>query len=544
MVNASASRWVGLDLGSRSLKLVELERSGGGVRLIKYLVQELPVSAGDQSVDRVGWLQSALTEFESRDLHVALGGSEAAIRRVAMPLMSKAELAEAVKWQIKDQLSFPVQDAVLDARVLGEVWEKDIKKQDVIVAAASSVSVRDVITPIERAGGRARSVLPTHAAMWRCVSALVPEASRGSVAVIEVGASETEVTIAKDGHIRLVRDLAIGTSSLTEALVSVVSSERGEVSIDYSKAELFMRRYGVLVGQVEGTTEEGIPLFHLSSLMRPSLENLLTELSRVFDFYKLQMDEAGVSRILLCGGGATLKQLQSFLADGLGATVEVFNPLVRITHAAPPNDPEQIAESGPRLGVAIGAALEHGGGFNLLPDELRRGIGADQQPSKWITAARWLGLFVLAGYCVLLVASGWLGLQIQGQERAWARVEPSYAESMRLVMNTKTLAAMADQEQRFTEQQPLWEGVLKALAIATPEHAEIQHWLAFSDQNEWRFRLVGEAASGQGVKDGGLAAMIDALERSSFFSGVKLVSSDMRGGVSGATHFTIEGRLD
>lgn len=541
---ASAQRWLGLDVGSRSIKLVELERAAGGVRLLKSLIQELPVSDGAQPVDRVGWLQSALKEFEGHELHAAVGGSEAAIRRVAMPLMSKAELAEAVKWQIKDQLSFPVQDAVLDARVLGEVWEKDIKKQDVIVAAASAVSVRDLVTLIERAGGRVRSLLPTHAAMWRCVAALMPDAARGSVAVLDIGALETEVTIAKDGHIRLVRDVAIGSSSMTEALVSVVSSDRGEVSIDYAKAELFKRRYGVLAGDVEGTTEEGVPLFHLASLMRPVLENLLTELSRVLDFYKLQVDEAGVSRLLLCGGGAGLKQLQPFLADGLGVTVEVFNPLVRITQHAQSLEPEQVAEGGPRLGVAIGAALDHGDGFNLLPTELRRGAGAGALPSAWLTAVRWVGGLALAGYLVLQVAAGWLWLQVREQKQAWAGLEPGYTQCMTLVTQSKALGAMADEAQRFADQQPVWDGVFKALAAAAPETIQAEEMSVVpapaGGSSMWRIRLKGHASAGRG----GIAAFIEAMERSVFFSQVELTSSELRAGATDTTSFTIEGVLE
>ena len=530
-----------MDIGSRSIKLAQLERSGNSWRLVKELIQELPVGSPAQSVDRLGWLQSALKEFDAAALHVSLSGPEVTIRRVPMPLMSKAELAEAIKWQIKDQIPFPVHHAVLTTRVIGEVWDKDIKKQDVLVAAASPEAVHEVTTLIDRAGGRLSSLTPTQAALWRCVTALVPEASQGSVAVVEVGASESEVTIAKDGQIRLVRSLPVGGATVTESLVGVVAGEHGDLTIDPAKAEALTRRYGVLGEHAEGTTEEGVPLFQLASLMRPVLEHFLTELSRVLDFYKLQLDETGVTRVLLCGGGATIKQLQSYLADGLGQTVEIFNPLVRLGERVQSLEPEQIAEHGPRLGVAIGLAMDRGEGLNILPSPHRAvPVLALTVWGSVLKAVAGGALALCVGFGVV---AGWLGLSIHAQQTAWKRLEPAYVNSRHVMETTNALEEAADRSQRFIDQQPVWDGAFKALAEATPDQVEFQRWTMRAEPDGWRFELKGQAAAAAD-RAGGVVAMLDALERSTFFSDVKLVSSEMRGGASGITQFTIEGRLE
>ena len=96
-----SARWVGLDVGSHAIKLVELEQTPAGLRVLKTLVQDLPRSASGQGVDRVGWLQSALKEFPSKALAAAIGGPDVAIRRIHLPLMSAKELPEAVRWQAK-----------------------------------------------------------------------------------------------------------------------------------------------------------------------------------------------------------------------------------------------------------------------------------------------------------------------------------------------------------------------------------------------------------------------------------------------------------
>ena len=540
-------RWIGLDLGSRSMKLIELELTAAGPRLIKSLIQELPVVQNGQPVDLVGWLQSALKEFNGADVHVAVSGAELAIRRLHMPLMSKHELPEAVKWQVKDQVPFPIHDAVLSFHVIGEVWDKDIKKQDVLAAAAAKPFLHELIATVERAGGHVASLIPTPAALWRCVSTLVPDAARGSVAVIELGASKTEVTIAKDGHVRLVRDLAIGSESMTEALVGVVTSERGEIAIDHSKAEAIKRRYGVLTESEEGTTEEGIPFFHLSSLMRPVLENVLTEVSRVFDFYKVQMEEAGVSRVLLCGGGAALKRLQPFLAEGLGLTVEIFNPLIRITDRVQPLEPEQIAEGGPRLAVSIGAALDHGQGLNLLPQEVQRSRVLTVSRRAWVRAAKAVAAAALALYVGLQVVAGTLQWQVHHRQQAWAKLEGSYRHAMDLTATSKTLESSLDQTHRFLDQQPVWEGVLKELGELMPPGIELDELTVAAEASGSQalaFHLKGRAAARHGAGEGGISEFIEALERSVFFRNVELVTSEMRVSGTGSANFEIAGFLE
>ena len=539
-------RRVGLDVGSRAIKLVELEQTSAGLRLLKTLVQDLPRSPAGHTVDRVGWLQSALKEFPSKELAVSVGGPEVAIRRVHLPLMSARELPEAVKWQVKEQVPFPIQETRLDFEVIGEVWDKDIKKQDVLVAVAASPFIQDFLALLERAGAKVGSLTPSQSALWRCVTALVPEARQGSVAVIEIGALETEVTIGKDGHIRLVREFTIGSESFTEALVGVVAAEEREVTIDHSKAEALKRRYGVIADGTEGATDEGVPLSHLSSLMRPVLEGLVTELSRVLDFYKLQVDEAGVTRVLVCGGGASLQHLHAYLAEGLGVTVEVLNPLVRIPDRVQALEPEQIAELGPRLAVAVGAALDHGEGLNVLPAEAKpSGAGVAMTPRAMRMVAIGLGALLLAGYLGLQVAAGALAWKIQRARARWAAMEPVYAETMRLTSETKALKGVVERVDRFNAQQPLWDGLLKELSELILATIALDSLSVTPDEARpgvMTVNLKGRAVSKAG--EGSLASFVQAMEQSLFFTKVELVNSEMRTGEAGGLTFEITGMLE
>jgi len=260
------------------------------------------------------------------------------------------------------------------------------------------------------------------------------------------------------------------------------------------------------------------------------------------------MEQGGISSVLLCGGGANLKQLQPLLAEGLGLPVEVFNPLVRITDRVQRIEPEQVAEAGPRLAVAIGAALEHGQRLNLLPARPRAAALPAVPRRVWMRAAQ-----TLAGVAVVLYAGLWglVGVtewQLRGQRAAWAKVEPTYTTALKVIASSKALQGSINQGQQFLEQQPIWEGLFKELGEVMPANLELVE-LSLSHDAEavpgspLRVVLRGRVAPGSSGAQGSISQFVEALEQSMFFERVQLVSSELHTG-AGATTFEIEGILE
>ncbi|MBI4323228.1 MAG: type IV pilus assembly protein PilM [Candidatus Omnitrophica bacterium] len=543
----SSTRWVGLDLGSASIKLAELEQTGAGFRLVNQVLQDLPSAPAPDPKDRLGWLQAVIREGGASEVHLAIGGPEVIIRCVSVPPMSVEELAEAVQWQVKDELPFPLQEAVLDFEVLGEVWEKDIKKLDVLVAAAPLRFVQEQIALVEQAGARVASVVPTVLALRRALQALVPGRLQGSVALMELGAWRTHVMVMKDGHPRFTRDVPMGGTDLTQALAGVMASERGE-QLDLAKAEQLKRHYGVLAGNVEGATDEGIPLAQLAALMRVVLEKLLTEATRLFDFYKVQMGESGIERLLVAGGGASLKHLQSFLGEGLGLPVELVNPLKFLTWASSTTAEASFLDEGPRLTAAIGAALMHGQSPNLVPAELkvRRRQAAARRRLKTMAVAA--GSVAIGVYGVLQALAFGSGAAFQRVQRDWQTVEPAYHHYLQMAQETQRLEGAMAMVRGFTERQPLWDGIFKELTQLAPSSVTLTSLMASASSPSasavMQLTLQGTLATGGAATEGDLARFLDALEASVFFRDVHLRSSRVQVGAGQATTFDIECQLE
>ncbi len=548
MVKATkAHRWIGLDIGSTSIKVVVVEQPPvGPPRFVRHLIHALPIAAEAQAVDRAGWLQSALNAIGAKEVHAVVGGPEVLLRRMSLPLMSAKERAEAVRWQLKDEVPFPIQQAIVDVQVLSEVWDKDVKKHDVLAVIASAEVVRGLMTLVECSGARVVSVSSSLLAMCRCAAQVVPEASTGSVAVIEVGASDTHVALMKDGRVRVTRDLPVGSAHLTESLVGVVNTDHGDVTIDHLAAETLKRHYGVLGDAAEGQTEEGVPLFHLSSLMRPVLEQLVTEVSRFFDFYTVQMNEAGISRVLLCGGGAMLRSLPAFLAEGLGVTVELFNPLIRLADRPVPLEPEQVAQDGPRLAAALGAAFEHGQGLSVLPKEIRQGRDAAVAHRVWRVGAYAVAGLVAAAAISLHAMAMTLTTRLRAREAVWAQAEPAYQRARAAIARSRQMEIASGQVEAFLNQQPVWAGVLKELGRLTPPTVQLEE-LALSREDtalaEYRFQVLASLVGGAS-QDDSIAQWMEEMERSAFFARVRMVSAEMHSTAAGQTHVELEGTLE
>jgi Tfp pilus assembly protein PilN len=278
------------------------------------------------------------------------------------------------------------------------------------------------------------------------------------------------------------------------------------------------------------------------------LEQLLTEISRFLDFYKVQLEQGGISRVLLYGGGASLKSLQAFLADGLGVPVEVFNPMLWIPDQVPRMEPEQITESGPRLAVAIGAALEHGRGLDLLPVEVKRARSAVRSRHRWMTAMKGVAATALLCYGGLQATVGLLNLRIRQQQQVWKRVDPPYRQGMQLASTRVRLAAMVQDAQQFLDEQPVWDGVLKELGELIPPALELDELTIAAETSAaspiMRFQLQGAVVAGAAAGGGRVAQFLEALERSPFFEDVKLVSSELRSNSAERSRFHLEGFLE
>jgi type IV pilus assembly protein PilM len=348
---------IGLDIGSHSIKLVGLKTTSKGPFLTCLGMKEIPPGKDKDDVNTASdTLRSLVSEvgLKTKKVNLIVSGSGVQIKRISVPSLPRAELKEAVRWEMKNYLPFPVETAEIVFHVLNEYVENNVKKLDLMVVACPKQLIDRTLSIAERAG-----LQPIHLdvgpfALWNTLLVWDQLRKEKTVALIDLGAEKTGIYIFKDQILQFSREATPAGADITKAIMEGIGSE-GKLELIYERAE-------GLKQEMEIPSESKISFF-----VRPVLEKLSAEIGRSLDYYRTQFNEERIDRILLTGGGANLKNIVSYLAGELRLPIEHFNPLSDILF-----DPKRIGtqflnQMGSLFAIAIGVAFPEPKRIELLP---------------------------------------------------------------------------------------------------------------------------------------------------------------------------------
>lgn len=361
---------IGLDIGSHSIKLVGLKMTPKGPFLTRVGMKEIPPGTDKEDVDKLSQILKALFKeagLETKKVRLTVSGSGVQIKQISVPSLPKAELNEAVRWEIKGHLPFPVETAQIDFHILNEYVEDNVKKLDLMVVACPKPFVERTLSIAEGAG-----LQPTHLdvgpfALWNILSAWDRIKKEETIALIDLGSEKTGIYLFKDGILQFSREVTPAGADITKAIVEGIGSA-GEPELIYERAEKIKQEMGIPSDpSQEGSSDKSASLSKLSFLVRPVLERLSAEIGRSLDYYRSQFNEERIDRILLTGGGANLKNIVSYLGSEFRLPVEHFNPLKKILFDSKKIDVQLLDQVGSAFTIAVGMALPELKRIELLP---------------------------------------------------------------------------------------------------------------------------------------------------------------------------------
>jgi type IV pilus assembly protein PilM len=361
------SETIGLDIGSHSIKLVGLKMTSKGPFLTCLGMKEIPTGKDKEDVNAISEILKALLRevgLKTKKVRLTVSGSGVHIKRISIPSLPKAELKEAVRWEVKAYLPFPVETAKIDFHILDEYIEDNInpstpqpeglgllrvdperrlphpkgrslgavervKKLDLIAVACPN-SLIDRTLSIARGAG----LQPVHLdvspfAFWNALLVWDQLKKEETVALIDLGSEKTGIHLFKDGILQFSREVTPAGADITRAIMEGFGPEE-EPNL-YESAERIKRDLGIPAeSHHETIVDEPIDLSKMAFLIRPVLEKLASEIGRSLDYYKTQFNVERIDRLLLTGGGANLKNISSYLEGELRLPIEHFNPIREI----------------------------------------------------------------------------------------------------------------------------------------------------------------------------------------------------------------------
>jgi len=364
------AEYIGLDIGSHSIKLVGLKMTSKGPFLTCLGMKEIPPGKDKEDVKTASdTLRSLVDEvgLKTKKVNLVVSGSGVQIKRISVPSLPKAELKEVVRWEMKNYLPFPVETAEIVFHILNEYVEDNVKRLDLMVVACPKQLIDRTLSIAERAGLQPIHLDVAPFALWNTLLVWNQLKKEETVALIDLGAEKTGIYLFKDGILQFSREVTPAGADITRAIMEGIGSE-GEPELIYERAEGIKQEMGIpSESRQEGLKDKSTPLSKISFFVRPVLERLSAEIGRSLDYYRAQFNEERIGRLLLTGGGANLKSIVSYLAGELRLPIEHFNPLSDILF-----DPKRIGtqflnQMGSLFTVAVGVAFPEPERIELLP---------------------------------------------------------------------------------------------------------------------------------------------------------------------------------
>ncbi len=343
---------VGLDIGSSSVKAVELKSDGKTYRVTAFATAPVPPdSIVDGAIIDGAAVADAIRRvfenkaFKTKDVAASLSGNAVIVKKISLPVMTEAELAESIHWEAEQYIPFDIQDVNLDYQILDPGTGADARgTMDVLLVAAKKEKIADYTGVIAQAGRVPIVVDVDVFALQNAYEANYGVEPRNTVVLLNAGASAININILAGDQSRFTRDVSIGGNAYTEAL-------QKEFNLPFDTAEQLKR--GAAIDGV--TFEEARPVLHAMT------ENVLLEIQKTFDFFKATAASDQIDTIVLSGGASQVDGFTEALQERFNAIVDLFDPFRTIAFDAKRLGVTDAAAVVPTAAVAVGLALRKAG---------------------------------------------------------------------------------------------------------------------------------------------------------------------------------------
>ncbi|HJV53262.1 MAG TPA: pilus assembly protein PilM [Noviherbaspirillum sp.] len=338
----------GLDISTSGVKLVELSEVGKNeYRVERFASEPLPRGAVvDGNIENIEQVSDAVRRVwkksGTRARHVALGMPPASVitKKIVLPGgMTEDQLEVQVESEASQYIPFALDEVSLDFDVIGPA-QNSPEDLDVLIAATRKEKVEDRVAVAEGAGVKPLVMdiesFAARAALDRIILQM-PSAAQGQiVALFQIGAQMTHVSMLQDGQTLYEREQPFGGNQLTQDIV---------------------RSYGMSFEEAETKKKTGdLPEGYDKELLEPFMENAALEVTRAIQFFFTSTPYTRIDHLFLAGGCAVIPGLVELVAERTKISASVVSPFKGM-QLAPGVREKQLRAEAPAYLVACGLAM-------------------------------------------------------------------------------------------------------------------------------------------------------------------------------------------
>ncbi|HNV97249.1 MAG TPA: pilus assembly protein PilM [bacterium] len=363
-----AQNFLGVDIGTSGIKLVQLSNEKGRARLVTYGMAEIGADViRNKTAENINIIATKLASLvqksrvSTKDCSAALPIFSVFNSVISLPEMSKSDMDSAVRWEAKKFVPFPIEEMILDWKTIikpdksnqithndklytnGEIDKtRDFIKTKskftkVLLTAAPKSLVSIYIDIFKKAQ---LNLLSLEVESFATARALIDQ-NTNNVMIIDIGSVTTDVCVVENGLPILNRSIEVGGNLMTESISR-------SLNISFERAEQFKQDFGLATNADEGIS--------IPKKIEETLSPMINEIKYVFDLYRRQGNST-IDSIILTGGSAYLPNLIDYLQKVLNSPVYIGDSWHKVMY---PKELEPVLdEMGPKFGVAIGLALRN-----------------------------------------------------------------------------------------------------------------------------------------------------------------------------------------
>ena len=377
LFSKTSSSYLGIDIGTTSIKMVELEGYKGQPKLRTYGYADITSNVLRGSVEKNNKaiadyinLIAKRSKVRTKQVVAALPTFSVFNFIINLPNMPKKDLEAAIKWEAKKFIPLPIEEMILDWKILNK---EDVlsEKKGVVSVLNKKEEVKEEAKEVPKKEEVKEEVIKTRSRNYRILLTAAPKnlvsryidifkkaelnllsletesfalsrsllgSDKSIVMIVDLGATTTDICVVEDGVPILNRGIDTGGEFITKSIMN-------SLNISLDRAEQFKRDFGLAISD----SQKSVPV-----IIKKSLDFIINEIKYAFELYQRQ-GENRIDKIVLSGGSAFLPNLPNYLSDLLGLPIIIGDPWDRIVY--PLDLKPLLTEIGPRMAACIGLAM-------------------------------------------------------------------------------------------------------------------------------------------------------------------------------------------
>ncbi len=325
---------VGLDIGNSSVKMVEIASSGENLSLVCLGMKRASATVREPLIETIKSLSREI-KTTAKDAFISVSGPSVIVRFITMPKMRDDELKSAVRFEAERHIPFSINECIVDHQILKKNEKEN--KFDILLVAAKKDFIMERISIAEECGFSVGAVDVDACALANAFLRNLSTASSGkTAALLNIGASLTNIGIVADGALCFTRDISIGGDDFNKAISKALS-------LDIKTVE-----------EIKLSPKERLQ--DVIACTKSIMGNLLDETRLSLNYYENQSGK-GADEIYISGGSSGMNGIETLFEDAFESKPIFWDPLNCLDKSKGGFDAALIEKAKSSFAVAVGLAL-------------------------------------------------------------------------------------------------------------------------------------------------------------------------------------------